>query len=774
MKPALPYVLPYGSKKRLALFYVLLIFLCTIHAATAQTVTTGKSYINISRPNGGTFLPGDTLEVRATIAVNGGSATNRVNSIRYNDTINLAKFDYIPGTLRMLSNEGRLQYQYTDAADTDSAHIDYTTGRLRFNVGNNAGAADVNTQGTGTTNAGRLWGALWPTFSSTCIRMYVYRVVIKNTPSAVAIDSTVILSAGNFRYRIGSATSDALSNFTPYYLKIAPDYGLCSNAVGANAIVGESGGTFGSGATQNKAGGTTFVPAPYTFRNFSTNNPNDNYYGVANKTSADGTTNNNVPYSSGSGSSSRVFSVWEIIGDHTGAADPYVGNPPTNSGYMVIINASYQTNHAFQQTITNLCEETYYEFSAWFRNICRRCGCDSSGKIASQTGYVPGPGNDSAGVRPNLTFKIDDEDYYTTGNIPFTGLWVKKGFVFKTRPGQTSMTLTIRNNAPGGGGNDWAIDDIGLTTCLPNMQYSPSITPNVCAGNALTLNDTVRSFFNNYTHHQWQESTDGGANWTNLGTARDSTPYWNSSLNVWEYVSSYTTPITTTADSGKLYRLIVATSAVNLGYNDCRTTDVMNHITLNVLDCGSVLSKKLLAFNGRLSNNTGILNWTTNETTEQLYFDIEKSIDGINFSVIATITGNRTAGDNHYSYTDPTPIEQRVYYRIKMRDVGGRTVYSKIVLLSASSAAPVFSFVSVINPFNQSLIFDVSSSKSGSANTELIDQMGNVVKRKSIDIRDGITQFTFDNTHNLAVGMYILKVQMGETSIIRKVVKQSL
>lgn len=772
MKPTLPCVFSYGSKKRSALFYVLVLFLCAINTVTAQTVTTGKSYINISRPNGGTFLPGDTLEIRATIAVNGGSSFSRVNSVRYNDTINLAKFDYVPGTLRMLSNEGRLQYQYTDGADTDSANIDYASGRLRFNVGNASGAANVNTQGTSTTNAGRLWGALWPTFSNTCIRMYVYRVVIKNTPSVVAIDSTVTLSAGNFRYRIGSATSDALSNFNPYFLKMAPDYGLCSNAVGANAIVGESGGTFGSGATQNKAGGTTFVPAPYTFRNFATNNPNDNYYGVANKTSADGTTNNSVPYSSGAGASSRVFNVWEIIGDHTGAADPYLGNPATNTGYMVIINASYQTNRAFEQTITNLCEETYYEFSAWFRNICRRCGCDSSGKISSQTGFVPGPGNDSAGVRPNLSFKIDNEDYYTTGNIPFTGLWVKKGFVFKTRPGQTSMTLTIRNNAPGGGGNDWAIDDIGLTTCLPNMQYSPSITPNVCAGNALTLNDTVRSFFDNYTHHQWQESTDGGTNWTNLGSDRDSTPYWNSSLNVWEYVSSYTTPITTIADSGKLYRLIVATSAVNLGYNDCRTTDVMNNITLNVLDCGEVLSKKLLAFNGRISNNTGILNWTTNETAEQLYFDIEKSNDGRSFTVIATITGNRTEGENHYSYTDPTPIEQRVYYRIKMRDAGGRTVYSRIVQLSATSAAPVFSFVSVINPFNQSLIFDISSSKSGMANAELIDQMGNIVKRRTIDIRDGITQFTFDNTQNLPVGMYILKIQMGEVSIIRKVVKQ--
>ena len=102
-----------------------------------------------------------------------------------------------------------------------------------------------------------------------------------------------------------------------------------------------------------------------------------------------------------------------------------------------------------------------------------------------QTGFMPAPGNDSSGVKPNLTFQINGEDLYTTGEIAYSGEWVKKGFVFRTRTGQTSATVTIRNNAPGGGGNDWAIDDIAVSTCLPNMSYAPSVTPNVCEGGTL-------------------------------------------------------------------------------------------------------------------------------------------------------------------------------------------------------------------------------------------------------------------------------------------------
>lgn len=758
-------------------FYFFFLITCLLLSAsvTAQTVTTGKSYINITRPNGGTFLPGDIIEVRATIAITGGSntATTRLNAVRYNDTINLAKFDYIAGTLRMLSNEGRLQRQYSDGADTDSAHINIPTGVLRFNIGNGAGAANVLTQGTSTTNAGAVWGSGYfpPSFyGNTCIRVYSYRIQLKTIPAIVNFDTTVVLNAGNFRYRMGSSSTDLLSNFNAYQIKISPDYGLCTNSIGGNALIGESGGTFGSGIAQNKAGGTSFVPAPYTFVNFAANSPNDNYYGLANRTSATGSTNPYVAYPN----SNRVFTVWDIIGDHTGAADPYQGNPPTNTGYAVIINASYETNRAFSQPITNVCEETYYEFSAWFRNICRRCGCDSSGKGAGQTGYVPSTGNDSSGVRPNLTFQIDGQDYYTTGNIAYSGKWVKKGFVFRTKPGQTSFTLTIRNNAPGGGGNDWAIDDIAIATCLPNMKYSPSLSPTVCAGAAFKIYDTVKSYFNNYVYYRWQRSVNGLAGpWLNVTTpAGPVTPYVNSS-NEYEYVTSYTVPpaFTTVGDAGDMYRVIVATSLTNLSDINCRTTDPSNIVTLNIIDCDSVLSTKITGVNGKTVNTSRVIKWATTDEEGQLYFDIERSVDGISFTNIATLQNDpqNISSTNNYSYTDPQLINGRCYYRIRMRTIDNRSVYSRILQLNNSNEK--LSFGSVINPFTNTLYFDISATKAGKATASLTDQFGRPLKIKTLDIKEGVTQFSFENTGSLLPGVYILRTEMNEKTIYTKLIK---
>ena len=105
----------------------------------------------------------------------------------------------------------------------------------------------------------------------------------------------------------------------------------------------------------------------------------------------------------------RVFNLWDIIGDHTGAVSPTAGNPAadtvanSNAGYMLVINAAYRIDSAFQQTISGLCPNTYYEISCWMRSICSKCGCDSNGKGATNaTGppfYIPTAPGDSAGVR---------------------------------------------------------------------------------------------------------------------------------------------------------------------------------------------------------------------------------------------------------------------------------------------------------------------------------------------------------------------------------------
>src|ERR1700754_3462922 len=99
---------------------VLLIFLSSsAFFVSAQSIDFGKSYVNVSKGgNGGTGEPGDTLEIRASIVVRSGT----YDSCGYFDNIP-AGTTYIAGTIRVLTNEGKIYKQFTDAYGDDCGWI---------------------------------------------------------------------------------------------------------------------------------------------------------------------------------------------------------------------------------------------------------------------------------------------------------------------------------------------------------------------------------------------------------------------------------------------------------------------------------------------------------------------------------------------------------------------------------------------------------------------------------------------------------------------------
>ena len=70
-------------------------------------------------------------------------------------------------------------------------------------------------------------------------------------------------------------------------------------------------------------------------------------------------------------------------------------------------------------------------------------------------------------IEPNVAFLIDDVVVLQTGNLPQNELWETFAFTFTTKPGQSSVMLSLRNNAPGGIGNDLALDNIRFRACGP-------------------------------------------------------------------------------------------------------------------------------------------------------------------------------------------------------------------------------------------------------------------------------------------------------------------
>lgn len=733
---------------------------------SAQNIDFGKSYVNITKGlNGGTIEPGDTLEIRASVVVRSGA----YDSLRFTDVVPTGTI-YLPGTIRVLTNEGKIYKQFTDGVWDDPGQI--VGSNISINMGYNP--SDVPAT---AFRRGRIRNTHKPSFyTNTCIMIASYQVQV-----TAALGSTISTGGGTITYRPNPGLLTTYT-FPANTLAIYTNYGVCSNAVGVNALGTEFNGTFGSGPTRNR-GTSGNVPPGYSYTIFTTGTPNDYSYGVANNTSTQfgystvNTWNKPDPDPDGGGplTTHRVFSVWDIIGDHTGAANPILGNNPAdtvannNGGYMLIVNAAYRIDSAFQQTISGLCPNTYYEISCWMRNICSKCGCDSNGKGASNTSgpvyYIPTGTGDSSGVAPNVTFEVNGLDYYTTGNLMYSGEWVKKGFTYLTGPAETSINLKFFNNAPGGGGNDWALDDITVATCSPELQLDPSPNPFVCENNLVEIGATIYSFFNNYTYYKWLKSSDNGATWNETGVSGGpETPVWNGSN--WEYTVTYPGFVGTASDSGDQYQIVIATTAGNLA-NGCAFSD-NTVITLTVEDC-LILPVELISFTGKTTGGQINLQWVTTPEEEPVTFTLEKSTDGIHFYSINSMPGqgNKSA-NNQYQFTDPQLLSGTVYYRLRLETTGGKK-YSKVLVFN--SLSPDLSFGPMANPFNGPLRINLNSASNTTAQAILIDQLGQVVTRSSITLYAGKNIIDLPGADHIANGIYTLRVITKEREISRKIVK---
>ncbi len=201
---------------------------------------------------------------------------------------------------------------------------------------------------------------------------------------------------------------------------------------------------------------------------------------------------------------------------------------------MMVVNASFSPGLFYEQEVDGLCENTLYVFTADVINLIKS-----------------GTANH---IDPNVSFLIDDEVQYSTGIISKTEQWQTYGFTFTTEPGQTSVVLSLRNNAPGGIGNDLAIDNIEFRPCGPEALILPYEIENICEdGSPIDLEATVVGDQYPDPAFQWQQSFDEGATWVDIPGATSSV-YTHTELSSGFYY----------------YRYLLANSPGNLSNSKCR------------------------------------------------------------------------------------------------------------------------------------------------------------------------------------------------------------
>ena len=185
----------------------------------------------------------------------------------------------------------------------------------------------------------------------------------------------------------------------------------------------------------------------------------------------------------------------------------------------------------------------------------------------------------------------------------------------------------------------------------------------------------------------------------------------------------------------------------------------------------SPLAVKLASFSGTLNNNKVSLQWVTAENEITDHFEVERSIDGKDFTTAALIFGTDKSGSENYKYAE-TMTADKMFYRLRMTDKGQVVTYSKILMFQNAVTVANNEIRIINNPVNDKLSFTFQSKSHQQVDVRVMDMMGRLMMNQSVNSNEGSNLISMQLTSVFQKGIYVIDVVAGADHYTTKFVKQ--
>ena len=221
------------------------------------------------------------------------------------------------------------------------------------------------------------------------------------------------------------------------------------------------------------------------------------------------------------------------------------------NGRMMVVNADVSNTIIYRASfIYSLCAAQQYSlsfYSAFIGNSAYQTVCNAFGGFQYPKIKMRIRDGSSGGIITEVS----------TTSITNTS-WQQYGLKFVLPVSYSNVIIELINDAPGGCGNDLAIDDIQFGTCDALPSVNVNNVADGCLGGSTTFTSALSdpSALPGTKDYQWQVATALGGPYTDISGSNSAT---------------FTINPITAADTGKFYRVIVAATG-NLGNVYCRYT----------------------------------------------------------------------------------------------------------------------------------------------------------------------------------------------------------
>ncbi|MDW3191076.1 MAG: T9SS type A sorting domain-containing protein [Cytophagales bacterium] len=182
------------------------------------------------------------------------------------------------------------------------------------------------------------------------------------------------------------------------------------------------------------------------------------------------------------------------------------------------------------------------------------------------------------------------------------------------------------------------------------------------------------------------------------------------------------------------------------------------------------LPVEMLYFEAGIEQNSVSLEWSTASELNNDFFEVQRSLDGINYEVLAEVSGNGSTDEVHvYHYEDRFPIPGVQYYRLRQVDFDGAFEYSDIIVVEYAPNGSQFKAKLFPNPMiEQEMTVELQTNDfTTPVSIEILDLAGRLVTSERYEVSSSNNQMLID-VSDLQTGTYLIRIRQRDQLIILK------
>ena len=179
------------------------------------------------------------------------------------------------------------------------------------------------------------------------------------------------------------------------------------------------------------------------------------------------------------------------------------------------------------------------------------------------------------------------------------------------------------------------------------------------------------------------------------------------------------------------------------------------------------LPLSLLKFEGAKQNAGVQLKWTTEQEVNTNHFEVQRSVNGLNFETIGIVKSFGLTSGNIYSMQD-TRAGSVNFYRLKVVDNDGNYTFSNIIMINIAGLKQRIYVLN--NPFKNVIRLGFTNQPGEMVKIRLSDPSGKVLQQSVF--KNAVNSIEINTPSYLSKGVYLLEAIVDGTRFTYKLVKE--